>query len=193
MQERSGLNPAVAVLIAVVVVGGIVAGYVWATYKGPVHAGQVVSVTVYPIHRELSTGGPLTLGGVDGGPNTYDELIVLANVKIKSTTQLPLFLHDMWGDLTLHDGKTQRSLAADERDFGKVFIAYPKLASAEKTPVPRDFTLQPGQEVDGQMIFHFPVSKQDWDGRQSFTVSVDFTNQKPLELPTTAAEVTTVQ
>ncbi|MGA7884539.1 MAG: hypothetical protein WCA44_02260 [Acidobacteriaceae bacterium] len=191
MQERSGLNQAVAVLIAVVVVGGIVAGYVWATYKGPVHAGQVVSMTVYPIHRELSTGGGL--GQVDGGPNTYDEVIVLADVKIRSTTKLPLYLHEMWGDLTLHEGKTLRSLAAGESDFGKVFVAYPKLASAKKTPVRRDITLQPGQEIDGQMIFHFTVSKQDWDERQSFTVSVDFMNQKPLEMPTTAAEVTTVQ
>jgi hypothetical protein len=191
MEERSGLNPAIAVLIAVALVGAVVGGYLWFTWTGPVHRGQVVSVTAYPIHRELSTGG--ALGGVDGGPNTYDEVIVLANVKIKSTTKLPLFLHDMWGDLTLHNGKTERSRAADDTDFGKVFIAYPKLVPAEKTPVARNITLQPGQEVDGQMVFYFPVTKDDWDGRQSFTVTVEFVNQKPLVLPTTAAEVTTLQ
>lgn len=191
MQERSGLNPAIAVLIAIVVVGGIVAGYVWATYKGPVHSGQLVSMTVYSIHRDLPTGGPL--GAVDGGSNTYDEVIVLANVKIKSTTQLPLYLNDMWGDLTLHNGTTKESLAAGSSDFGKVFVAYPKLVSAEKTPMPQGITLQPGQEIDGQMIFSYPVSKQDWDARQGFTVTVNFTNQKPLVLPSSAAEVTTVQ
>lgn len=191
MQERSGLNPAVTALIAIAIVAAVVGGYLWATWTGPVHAGQVTSVTVYPIHRELSTGGGL--GSVDGGPNVYDEVIVLANVKIKSTTKLPLYLHDMWGDLTLHDGKTERSLAADDSDFGKVFVAYPKLASVEKTPVPREVTLQPGQEVEGQMVFHFPDTKQDWDGRQSFEITVEFTNQKPLVLPVTAAEVTTVQ
>jgi len=191
MEDRSGLNPAIAVLIAMVLVGAVVGGYLWATWTGPVHAGQVVSMTVYPIHRELSTGG--ALGGVDGGPNVYDETIVLANVKIRSTTKLPLFLQDMWGDLTLHNGTTQRDLAANNTDFGKVFVAYPKLVSAKKTPVPRGITLAPGQEIDGQMIFHFPVSKQDWDERQSFDITVEFINQKPLVLHTTGAGTTTVE
>jgi len=191
MEDRSGLNPAVAVLIAMVLVGGVVGGYLWATWTGPVHTGQVVSMTVYPIHREMSTGS--ALGGVNGGPNVYDETIVLANVKIKSTTKLPLFLQDMWGDLTLHNGTTQRDLAAGQADFGKVFVAYPKLEAAEKTPIPRSITLTPGQEIDGQMIFHFPVSKQDWDERQSFVVTVEFTNQQPLVLQTAGAETTTVE
>ncbi len=191
MEDRSGLNPAIAVLIAIILVGAVVGGYIWVTWRGPVHSGQVVSMTVYPIHRELSTGS--ALGGVDGGPNVYDETIVLADVKIKSTTKLPLFLQDMWGDLTLHNGTTQRDLAASQADFGKVFVAYPKLVAAEETPVPRNVTLAPGQEIDGQMIFHFPVSKQDWDARQSFVVTVEFTNQKPLVLETAAAATTTVE
>ncbi|HTV82120.1 MAG TPA: hypothetical protein VME18_05675 [Acidobacteriaceae bacterium] len=191
MEDRSGLNPVIAVFIAIVLVGAVVGGYIWATWVGPAHAGQVVSMTVYPIHQELSTGAEL--GGMDGGANVYDEVIVLANVKIRSTTKLPLFLHDMWGDLTLHNGTTQQDLAADDTDFGKVFVAYPKLVAAEKSPVERNITLQPGQQIEGQMIFHFPVSQQDWDERQSFTVTVEFLHQKPLVLPTKTAEVTTVR
>ncbi len=191
MEERSGLNPAIAVLIAIVLVGAVVGGYVWATYKGPVHAGQVVSMTVYPIHRELSTGS--AIGGVDGGPNVYDEMIVLANVKIRSTTKLPLFLHEMWGDLTLHDGKTERSYAADDTDFGKVFVAYPKLVAGEKTPVERNITLAPGQEVDGQMIFHFEVTREQWEERQSFVVTVQFIHQNDLTMTTQGVATTVVQ
>lgn len=191
MEDRSGLNPAVAVLIAMVLVAAVVGGYLWATWTGPVHKGQVVSMTVYPIHRELSTGS--ALGGVDGGPNVYDETIVLANVKIKSTTKLPLFLQDMWGDLTLHNGTTQRDQASDGQEFGKVFVAYPKLVTAKKPPMPRNITLHPGQQIEGQMIFHFPVSQQDWNERQSFVVTVEFTNQKPLVLQTTGTAVATVR
>ena len=191
MEERSGLNPAIAVLIAIVLVAVVVGGYLWTTWTGPVHAGQVVSMTVYPIHKELSTGS--AVGGVAGGANVYDEVIVLANVKIKSTTKAPLFLHDMWGDLTLHDGTTQRDLAADDTDYGRVFVAYPKLIPEERNPVMRNVTLQPGQEIDGQMIFDFPVSQQQWDARQSFTVTVAFVNQDNLTMPTKAAVTTTVQ
>lgn len=193
MADRSGdgVNPMVPILGAILLVVACVGGYVWVNWTGPVHSGQVVSVAVYPIHRELSTGEGM--GGLKGAPNVYDETIVLADVKIKSTTKLPLFLHDMWGDLTLQDGTSQRDLAASGDDFQKVFLAYPALKAQEKNPVPRDLTLQPGQEVDGQMVFHYPVSKQQWDSRQSFTVTVEFLHQKPLVMTTTAAETVTLQ
>lgn len=193
MAERneSGLNPVVAVVIAIVLVGGIIGAYLWSTWTGPVHAGQVVSVTVYPIHRDLSTGA--AMGGIGGGPNQYDEMIVLANIKIKSTTKLPLFLNNMWGDLTLHNGTTQRDLAASTSEFGKVFIAYPKLKPDEGQPVPWNVTIQPGQELDGQLIFHFPISQQDWDSRQSFVINLQFLHQPDLTLPATAAQTSTVQ
>lgn len=190
-RNGSGVNPIVSIVVAIVIVGGIIGGYLWSTWTGPVHAGRVVSMKVYPIHRELSTGS--AMGGINGAPDVYNEVIVLANVKIKSTTKLPLYLNSMWGDLTLHDGSTQRGLAADPTDFRKVFVAYPSLKPDEGQPIPWNVTLQPGQELDGQMIFHFPVSQQQWDGRQSFVVSVQFLHQPDLKMATTAAEATTVQ
>lgn len=190
-RNNSGLNPIVAVLIAIVIVGGIIGAYLWTTWTGPVHAGQVVSVTVYPIHRELSTGAEM--GGITGSPNTYDEVIVLANVKIRSTTKLPLFLNNMWGDLTLHNGATQRNLAVNNVEFRDVFAAYPKLKPAEGHPMPWNVTLQPGQELDGQLIFHFPVTAQQWDSRQSFEVSLQFLHQPDLTMAATPSETTTLQ
>ena len=131
MSERSesGIHPLLTVLAAIVIAVGVIGSYVWATYTGPVHAGQVVSVSAYPIHRELSTGSGL--GGLNGGANIYDEVIVIADVKIKSTTKLPLFLHEMWGEVTLPNGDVIQSLAASGEDYRKVFVAYPALEAAE--------------------------------------------------------------
>lgn len=192
MSERSGsgMNPVVAVLAAIVIVGGIVGGYIWATWTGPVHAGKVTALTVYPIHRELSTAA--ALGGISGGPSVYNELIVVANVRIKSTTKLPLFLHDMWADLTLQDGTSQRCWATDETEYNKVFVAYPKLRSIQTQPVMRSITMKPGQTVDGQMIFHFPVTEKEWKDRKSFRVTVEFLHQNNLVMPATVA-ATTIQ
>ncbi len=181
--DKTG-NPLLSVLVAIVVVVAVIGGYVWATYTGPVHTGQVLSVAAHPIHRELSTGGGL--GGLNGGPNVYDEVIVIANVRIKSTTKLPLFLQDEWADLTLANGDVQQSLAASGEDYKKVFIAYPELAAEKQTPMPRGITMTPGQVVDGQLIFHFPISKQDWDARKAFDITIGFINQKSLVLHTMA-------
>ena len=181
-RNEAGNHPLFTVLAATIIVVCIIGGYVWYFNTGPVHAGQVTSISAYPIHRELSTGSGL--GGVNGGPNVFDEVIVIANVKIKSTTRLPLFLKDMWAEVTLPDGTVQQSLAASGEDYRKVFVAYPTLAAQQKTPMPRDITLTPGQEVEGQMIFHFPISEKDWDARKQFGVVVGFIHQKNLVLHT---------
>lgn len=191
MSDRGGIHPVFAVLGAIVIAGGAIGGYVWVNSHGPVHAGQLVSITTYPIHRELSTGS--ALGGLAGANDVYDEEIVVADVKIRSTTKLPLFLHDMWADVTLADGTVQHSEGASDDDYRKVFIAYPALAPARTEPVQRNITLGPGQTVVGQMIFHYPISGQQWDQRKDFKVSVQFLHQKDLVLsPTAATEVQTV-
>lgn len=180
--NEAGIHPIFAVIAAVVISAGIIAIYLWVTWTGPVHAGQVTSLYAYPIHRELSTGSGL--GGVNGGPNITDEVIVIADVRIKSTTKLPLFLHDMYGNLTLPNGQVEQSLAASGSDYRKVFVAYPDLASQQKTPVPRDVTMTPGQVIEGQLVFHYPITAAQWNGRQAFDVDIQFIHQDDLVLHT---------
>ena len=119
--------------------------------------------------------------GVEGQPDIYDQMIVLADVQIKNQTDIPLFLHDMWGVVHLPD-EDQRSLAASGRDFEKVFIAYPDLKQFEKAPLPRDLTLTPGQEVQGMVIYNFPISKEQWASRTGMDLTFSFLHQKPLIL-----------
>ena len=188
MRERSGIHPVFAAAAAVIFVVAVVGGYVWFNTKPPVHAGQLVSIDAYPIHRELSTGS--ALGGLQGQKDVYDEEIVVASVRIKSQTQMPLFLHDMWADVTMADGTTQRSTGASTPDYNNVFIAYPALGPKKTSPVLRDTTMTPGQEIDGQIIFHYPISGKDWDARKDFKVTVEFLNQKELVMDETPGNTT---
>ena len=170
----------VAIAVAVLAAAGV---FVWIYTRPALQTGKVLSVNVKPIHRELGTGpvnGSRT-EGVAGQPDIYDEMIVLADVEIKNQTDIPLFLHDMWGVVDLPD-EDQRSLAASGRDFEKLFIAYPDLKQLEKAPLPRDITLTPGQQVEGMVIYSYPISQAQWDSRTGMDLTFTFLHQKPLVL-----------
>jgi hypothetical protein len=78
----------------------------------------------------------------------------------------------------------QRSLAASQTDFGKVFIAYPDLKPLRKDPLLRDITLTPGQQVEGMLIFNYQISKAQWDSRTGMDITMTFQHQKALVLHT---------
>jgi hypothetical protein len=170
-----------AITVAVLAAAGI---FAWIYTRPAVHAGQVLSVNIYPIHRELSTGPPngARTEGVSGPPDIYDQLIVLAEVQIKNQTDIPLFLHDMSGVVHLQNDEEERSLAASQTDFAKAFIAYPDLKPLRKDPLPRDLTLTPGQQVEGMVIYNYPISKAQWDSRTGMDLTFSFLHQNPLVL-----------
>jgi hypothetical protein len=186
-EETKSSNPWIsiggAILVAVLAAAAI---FTWLYTRPSVHAGQVLSVNIYPIHRELTTGpaNKSQTEGVMGQPNIYDVLIVLAEVQIKNQTDIPLFLHDMSAVVHLPDSDDENSLAVSQRDFDKAFIAYPDLKPLRKDPLPRDLTLTPGQQVEGMVIYHFTISKAQWDSRTGMDLTFNFLNQKPLVLHT---------
>lgn len=164
-----------AILIPVVVV----AGYVYLNREATPYSGQVVSLNVYPIHRDITS--KTTVEGIGGQAETYDEIIVLADVTIKDVGKIPLFLHDMSATALLPD-ETDTSTAASGTDFNNVFTAYSDLKQYQKAPLRRDLTLQPGQQTEGQMVFNYQLSKAQWDSRSGMDINISFLHHPPLVL-----------
>lgn len=177
----SGKRTLLIVLVATVAVLLTTAIYVWVGEKPPVAVGQIVKLDVTPIHTEMRVGAGAQ--GVQGGMDTYDQLLITAEVKVRNQTNIPLFLHDMWSNLSTNNGDQDRSLAANTTDFQSVFIAYPQMASLKQEPLLRDTTIQPGQTAQGLVIFHYPMTKDQWDARHGFEAVFSFTHQKNLVLP----------
>jgi len=164
---------------AFIVVLGI-AAYVYFEEKPPPAVGEVLHLTAYPVHRESKVNQFATqsLAPVE---NTFDEILVLADVRLHNQSQGPVFLADMSALLKL-PGEEDHSLAATTSDFNRVFVAYPALAPMKQQPLLRDTTILPGATVEGQLIFNYPITKDQWDKRQSLELILSFTHQKDLVL-----------
>jgi hypothetical protein len=170
------------ILLAAVIIVVMVTGlYVYTGEKPSAATGEIVKLEVFPIHSQLRVGEGAK--GIEGGMETYDQLLVLAQIRIHNQGKIPLFLRDVSASLDLSNGDSQHSTAASRSDFQNVFVAYPQLASLKEDPLPWDLTLQPGQTVEGLAIFHYPITKQQWDARQSFHGTISFQYQKDLLLP----------
>ena len=167
------------IVIAAIVVSIAMGLYVYLGQKPPVAAGEILTMKLYPVHAIIKGGGP---DGMQGNNEYYDQLLILAKIKVRNQTDIPLFLQDVSSTIKLPDGSEQVNVTVGDRDMERVFQAYPSLAYMRADPVHRDITMTPGDSVQGLVIFNFPITKEQWDTLQSAKVVVSFMHQKPLEL-----------
>jgi hypothetical protein len=169
-------------VIAAIVVSIALGLYVYLGQRPPVASGEVLQTTLYPLHTVINNNGGLSGEGMEGSSESYDQLLILAKIKIRNHTDIPLFLLDISSAIKLPDGSEQENVAASNRDMDRVFQAYPSLSYLRADPIPRDITLTPGQSAEGLAIFNYPISKDQWSKLQTAKVVVSFMHQKNLEL-----------
>jgi hypothetical protein len=157
-----------------------IGAYVYFNEKPPVVTGEILHLTAYPIHRE-SKASMFAAQSVGPAENKFDEIIVIADVRLHNQSEGPVFLADMAAMLKLPT-EEDRSLAASTSDFDRVFVAYPALAPMKQQPLLRDITIPAGAAVEGQLVFNYPITKVQWDQRQSLNLVLSFTHQKDLVL-----------
>lgn len=173
-QDNPSYRIILILIAAIVIAGGAVAGYVWVNYVPTPYKGQVLSVNLYPIHHDITQ--PTTIEGVGGQAESYDEMLVFADVSIRNAGKHPLIIQDMWANVNL-PGETDRSGATSHSDFEKVFEAYPQSKPFEKPPLLRNTTIQPGRQVEGEMIFNYQMPQAKWNTRTGMDISVSFIHQ----------------
>jgi hypothetical protein len=174
---RSALK---TIVIAAIVVSIALGLYVYLGQKPPVAAGEILTMNLYPVHALVNNGGGAE--GMPGQGEYYDQLLILAKIRIRNQTDIPLFLQDISATIKLPDGSEQVNVTASDKDMDRVFQAYPSLSYLRADSIRRDVTLTPGQSVQGLTIFNFPITKEQWDTLQSAKVVVSFMHQKNLEL-----------
>ena len=168
-----------AVLIALVLVVAAIGAYVYLGEKPPVATGELIHVSAIPIHQQSDLPAA---AGMPGQTDAFDEVLVMAQVRLHNQAKIPLFLHEMYASLALPDDVERTSIAANKSDFGRAFVAYPQLQPLKGEPILRDITLEPGQTVVGMMLFPFPLTGAQYDQKKSLNINVVFMHQKTLTI-----------
>ena len=108
-----------------------------------------------------------------------DDLYVLTTVHIADHLRLPITVDTMLCTLVTADGHQTTASAATKDDLPAIFTAFPKLKPLASPALLRETEITPGGAADGQVVFHFPITKDVWDKRKSATLEVDLYHQTP--------------
>lgn len=176
----------IASIVAVVLVCIFIALYALMGRKPPAATGQVEAVWAVPHHTE--TAG-FDASGARVPTETFDQMLVFAQVKLHNQSKMPLFLNGVTGSVTLADG-IHTSYAASQSGYNDVFLAYTNLNVPRGTPLKSDTTIQPGQTVEGAIVCAFRMTKQEWDARKGLNFGFGFQYQPPLKITPQPAVIT---
>ena len=175
-----------ASIAAAVLVIIAIAAYVITGQKPPPASGELIAVWAHPQHTVTpgfdAAGNPMP-------QESYDRMLVFAQVRLHNQSDKPLFLYEIVTSATLADG-IHASNAVPKGDYEHVFVAYPELAALHGNALSLDTTIDPGQTVEGTMVFHpFRVTKQEWDARKDLSFTFKFQYQPSLVLAPHAAVI----
>jgi hypothetical protein len=173
------------VIAALLVTAGI-AVYVIAGQKPPVASGEIEQVWVHPQHTE--TPG-FDANGALMPKESFDQVLVFAQVKLHNQSKQPLFLLNILTNATLADG-IHSSYAATAADYDRVFIAYPTLDVPHGKALSPHATIDPGQTLEGTIVSSFRLSKQEWDARKDLNFTIAFQYQPSVTLAPPQSAVT---
>ena len=167
-----------ATIAATVLVTIAIAIYVIAGQRPPAMTGEIVAVWAHPHHTETSG---LDANGAPMPKETFDQVLVFAEVRLHNQSKIPLYLLNVLTNATLDDG-IHSSYAASQSDYDRVFIAYPGMPVPHGPALPINLTLDPGQTVDGTFVSSFRLTKQEWDARKKLNFTFSFRYQPNLVL-----------
>jgi hypothetical protein len=161
-----------ASVAATLLVTIFIAIYVVSGQKPPVASGEIVQVWAHSSRVETSgfdaNGDPMS-------KQTFDQVLIFANLKLKNQSQVPLVLEDVLANLKQSDGILSVA-AGSTGQYDEVFLAYPQLAALHTRAFPPHTTLAPGQSIEGTAFWALKMSKQEWDARQdlNFTFKLQY-------------------
>jgi hypothetical protein len=167
-----------ASILAAITVTIAIAVYVVAGQKPPVANGEIVQVWVQP--RHVQTAG-FDANGDAMAKESFDQVLVLARVKLHNQSQYPLFIEDVLANIQRANGTLSVS-AGSAGQFEEALVAYPELAALHATPLSPRTTIAPGETIEGTAFWAVRMTKQAWEARQGLNLTCKIQYQPSLVL-----------
>src|SRR5437016_13987886 len=136
----------------------------------------VGAIMVFTQTRPTSAGSIDDVAGVEV-PNQGTVLAVI-NVTLHNGGKKAMWIHSMKATLKTDSGEFPDD-AASPVDFERYFQAFPALKQHAIEPLKVETKIQPGGEVKGTIMVVFPVTQDDFDKRNSLSVTVQAYDQRP--------------
>jgi len=131
-----------------------------------------VIVLIYALsHRAQPQGG----GSIDTVVSVeipdQNQIMTAVNVTLRNTGEKPMWIHDIKATLKTDSGEFSDE-SASAVDFNRYFQAFPVLQQQAIAPLTPEIKIPVGAQVQGTVIFSFPVSKDAFDKRKSLMISI---------------------
>ena len=135
-------------------------------------AGLAVVLAIYGF---LGRAKPQGAGSVDNlavveVPN-QNSVLVAATVTLHNSGEKPLWIHTIQGQLKMPDTDYSDD-AASAVDFDRYFQAFPDLKQGSRPALMPETKILPGNDASGTVIVSFPVTRDAFSKRQSFSISI---------------------
>jgi len=153
------LPPIMPVVIAIVVLAAIVGAFAWFLRAKPAGEGAVTDVFAVSIDPS--------------------NVMVEVRARVQNVTKKQLWIRNIKATLK-SGGSEYNDDAASTVDFQRYFQAFPELAQHQSTPLVAESKIAPGAQQEGMVIVAFPVSKEQFDKRESLSVTIEPYDQRPI-------------
>lgn len=135
--------------------------------------------------QQVTTGAieKVLAAQVEGQPNT----LVAIHLRLSNTGEKPLWIREVRATLKTK-GEQYTDKAASAVDHDRYFQVMPELGEGRLPPLVPDQRIERGQQQAGMVVVAFPVSKEDFDNRESLAVTLDAYDRTPLVIRETTAQ-----
>ena len=118
---------------------------------------------------------------------TEDSVYIVPLLYIQNRSDVPLFIKDIAGTVTLQDGRENpgRRIGARDRERLQQLVPgiVPLLKQANLPALDPEQQIAPKAAAEGYAIFLYTMPSTEWDKRQSAAVRLDFYHQDAVTIP----------
>lgn len=182
---RRTLPPVVPVVIAFVVLGIVLAGYLLGTHKPPKYTGSVVKAVVFPVHVESSDTGEAGFREFNTTVEKRDQVVILVRIQLKNESQKPIYIKGISATLPAASGNAdedKEDQAAPAGDYDRIFEAYPALAPERALPIVAETKMEAGAQLEGAEIFSFSMPLEEFQKSKPLAINVNLYDHDPVTL-----------